>query len=68
MPEVDRMQELISYFEHTYVRGRLRGRGANYGPPLFNIEIWNQCDTAVDGIARTTNSVEGFVLFRVNDP
>jgi len=61
MPAHDHMNELVSFFEHTYIRGRrLRGRNANFGPALFSIETWNQRDSALDGIARTTNSVEGW--------
>jgi hypothetical protein len=61
MPEHDRMNELLSYFEHTYIRGRrLRGRGHNYGPAMFPIPMWNQYESAGDGIARTTNIVEGW--------
>ena len=61
MPHHDKMNELLSFFEHTYVRGRrLRGRNAGYGDPLFLPEIWNQREAAVEGIARTTNSVEGW--------
>lgn len=74
MPVVDHMDELVTYFEHTYIRGRrLRGRSENFGPPLFSIETWNQRDAATDGIARTTNSVEGWhhglaTLFQCNHP
>ena len=61
MPSHDRMNELLSYFEHTYVRGRrLRGRGENYRPALFPIARWNKYDAATEGIARTTNIVEGW--------
>jgi hypothetical protein len=61
MPEHEKMNELLSYFEHTYIRGRrLRGRGNNYGSATFPIPIWNQYDGAGDGIARTTNIVEGW--------
>lgn len=61
MPEVDHLNELTTFFEHTYIRGRrLRGRGEVYGPALFPIEKWNQNAAGVDGIARTTNSVEGW--------
>lgn len=57
----EQMPELLSYFEHTYIRGRRRaGRNAQYGPSLFSIERWNQHQAAADGIARTTNSVEGW--------
>ena len=52
---------MLSYFKHTYIRGRrLRGRVENCGPPLFSIETWNQRDAAADGLARTTNIVEGW--------
>ena len=56
-----KMPELLSYFEHTYVRGRRRaGRGQNFGPALFPIKLWNHHSAAIDGIARTTNAVEGW--------
>ena len=59
--EHEHMNELLSFFEHTYVRGRRRrGRGDVYGPALFNITLWNQHGAAIDGIARTTNVVEGW--------
>jgi hypothetical protein len=61
MPAHDNMNELLSYFETTYIRGRrLRGRGETYGNALFHIESWNQRAAAVEGIARTTNAVEGW--------
>ena len=61
MPVTEHMNELVTYFEHTYIRGRrLRGRGDNHGPPLFAVDMWNQRDATADGIARTTNSVEGW--------
>lgn len=59
--EVDHLDELTTFFEHTYIRGRRqRGRGEIYGPALFPIDKWNQHASATDGIARTTNSVEGW--------
>jgi hypothetical protein len=61
MPAVDHLEELTTYFEHSYIRGqRLRGRGTVYSPALFPINTWNQHAAGVDGIARTTNSVEGW--------
>jgi len=62
MPQgFDHLDELVTYFEHTYVRGRRhRGRGDNYGPALFPVALWNQHTAGADGIARTTNSVEGW--------
>jgi len=74
MPAIDHMDELLTYFEHTYVRGRrLRGRGENYSEPLFAIASWNQRTAAADGLARTTNSVEGWhyglqALFQCSHP
>lgn len=55
--------ETLTYFEHTYVRGRhLRGRGDNYGyaPPLFAISLRHKYAAGCSGIARTTNITEGF--------
>lgn len=61
MVQHEQMNELLSFFEHTYVRGRrLRGRGEVYGPALFNIKLWNQHAAAVDCVARTTNIIEGW--------
>ena len=41
--EHEQMNELLSFFEHTYVRGRWRwGRWDVYGPALFNIKLWNE--------------------------
>ena len=61
MPTVDHLDEVVTYFEHTYIRGRrLRGRGDNYGQPLFSIESWNQTESAAHGIARTNNICEGW--------
>ena len=58
---VDHLDELTTFFEHTYIRGRrLRGRGEVYGAALFPVEKWNKYSAGVDGIARTTNSVEGW--------
>ena len=74
MPAHERMDELPTYFEHTYIRGRrLRGRGNNYGNALYSIDSWNQNEATVDGIARTTNIVEGWhyglqALFQCHHP
>ena len=55
-PNVEHLDEVTTFFEHTYIRGRRhRGRGENYGPALYPIETWNKHAAAVDGIARTTN-------------
>jgi hypothetical protein len=46
------MNELISYFEHTYIIGRrLRGGGDNRGPAAVPMTKWNQYESAGDGIA-----------------
>lgn len=61
MPVADHIDEVVTYFEHSYVRGRrLRGRGDNYGPALFPVETWNQVQAAGDGLARTNNICEGW--------
>jgi len=61
MPAVEHLDEVVSYFEHTYIRGRrLRGRGENFGPALYPIETWNQMQAVGEGIARTNNICEGW--------
>jgi len=61
MPRNEQVGDVVTYFEHTYLRGRRRpGRGDNYAPATFPIPTWNQHGAAGDGIARTTNSVEGW--------
>jgi len=59
---VDHMDELTSFFEHKYFEWvvRRRGRAATYGPAVFAVETWNQHAAGFDGIARSTNSVEGW--------
>lgn len=60
-PQHERINEVVTYFEHTYIRGRrLRGRAELYGPAVFLIQTWNKHNAAADGIARSTNSVEGW--------
>jgi len=47
------MDELTSFFEHTYIRGRRRrGRAATYSPAVFSVETWNQYAAGSDGIVR----------------
>lgn len=59
--DIEHLDELTTFFEHTYIRGRRhRGRGEIYGAATFAIPLWNQHAGGVDGIARTTNSVEGW--------
>jgi len=61
MPANEKLQDVVIYFEHTYIRGRRRpGKGEHYGPAVFPIQLWNQFDSAGEGIARTTNCVEGW--------
>ena len=52
---VEKMDELAIYFKSTYIENPI----VNKKPP-FPIEIWNQYDAAGEGVARTTNTVEGW--------
>ena len=49
------MDELAISFKSTYIENPI----VNKKPP-FPIEMWNQYDAAGEGVARTTNSVEGW--------
>jgi len=57
--DAEHLDEVITYFEHTYIRGR-RLHGGNYGPAMFPAETWNQIEAAGDGLARTNNISEGW--------
>ncbi|KII74433.1 hypothetical protein RF11_07802 [Thelohanellus kitauei] len=61
MPHHPGIDELLSYFEHAYIRGRrLPGRVITYRSALFPPELWNKRDSAIEGIARTKNICEGW--------
>lgn len=61
MPANEKVNDIVTYFENTYIRGRRRpGRGEHYGTAVFPVELWNQFHSAGEGVARTTNSVEGW--------
>ena len=49
------MDELAIYFKSTYIENPI----VNKEPP-FPIEMWNQYDAAGEGVARTTNTAEGW--------
>ena len=52
---VEKMDELAIYYKSTYIENPI----VNKKPP-FPIEMWNQYDAAGEGVARKTNSVEGW--------
>ena len=61
MPAMNNIDEVLTYFKHTYIRGRhIRGHGENYRPALFPIETWNQMQMIGNGVARTSNICEGW--------
>ena len=59
-PDEDSSQELLTYFEATYIRGRdlggNRGRATARYPPY----MWNHTIDALGCAPKTTNAVEGF--------
>ena len=69
----DGLQDLVSYFNSTYVSGRYRrirlpaGRDGVVPPirlrrsePMFPPEVWNVCQATLDGGDRTNNICEGW--------
>lgn len=39
MPDTEHLDKVVTYFEHTFIRGWcLRGHGENYGAPLFSMD------------------------------
>ncbi|KII63287.1 hypothetical protein RF11_04945 [Thelohanellus kitauei] len=61
MPIHEKTDELLSYFEYTYTKERcVRGREESYAPALIPTHTWNKFESAIEGIARTTNAVKGW--------
>ena len=73
IPDVDRLEELLTYFDNTYVSGTIRQRRRriheNDGhlvvhlrrtPPLFPISTWNMYDETLNGDERTNNACESW--------
>ncbi|XP_031350999.1 uncharacterized protein LOC116176531 [Photinus pyralis] len=58
-PELDGTEDFLNYFEFTYVRGRQMRNGRRRNP-LFSPEHWNHHTSITEGLARTTNSIEGW--------
>ena len=58
--DIDRVNELLSYFEVTYVRGRERANGMGRAPPSYSPGFWNHYTDVQNNIPRTTNAVEGY--------
>jgi len=71
---IDHLDEPTSFLEHTYIRRRRRrGRAETYGLTTFPIETWNQHAAGSDGIAHSSNCVEGWhhglqALFQCHHP
>ena len=49
----EKVEQFVCYFQKTYIRGTSRA-------PLYEPSIWNQNNTASEGLARTNNAVEGW--------
>ena len=47
-PDLDRVEELIAYFEVTYVQGRDRGHGR--GPSRYPPQVWNHFEDPANNV------------------
>jgi len=59
-PTTDHLDELTSFFEHTSVAADDVDVQRRTVHAAFPVETWNQHAAGSDGIARSTNSVEGW--------
>ena len=59
-PDLERADELIAYFEVTYIQGRDRGNGRERNPPRYPTQVWNHFEDPANNVPRTTNAVEGY--------
>lgn len=55
---IEKVDQVTSYFQNTYVRGQQIG--TTNRPPMYPPPIWNQSDAANEGVVRTNNAVEGW--------
>ena len=56
----DKIVELASYFQRSYIKGETIGRNSRQS--LFPMSLWNHSQEAAEGLIRTTNAVEGWHL------
>ena len=49
-----------TYFEETYLLGRMHGATQRRGPPLFPATVWNVSSRTEQGLPRTTNAIESW--------
>ena len=59
-PELERVNELYSYVELYYIRGRERPQGRGRAPAKYPIALWNHYADALNDVPRTANAVEGY--------
>ena len=59
-PELQRCDDLLSYFETTYIQGRDRGQGRGRNPARFPPQLWTHVQNIEQNVPRTTNAVEGY--------
>lgn len=71
IPDVDRVAELVTYFDNTYVSGTVRRPNTDAedgrfllrltrSPPLLPPQVWNVHESTVNGMDRTNNVSEGW--------
>ena len=54
---LEKIDLLASYFYKTYLGHNF---GSRHRPSVFQLVIWNQSVSAIDGVARTNNATEGW--------
>ena len=50
-----KVDQIVLYFKRTHMKNPIANK-----KPLIPIGLWNQYDEAREGVAQTTNSVEGW--------
>lgn len=70
VPQVDGVQDVVDYFDATYVSGGMRvpqgpvtaqpALRLRRTPPLFPPEFWNMHEATINGDERTNNACEGW--------
>lgn len=59
-PDVGNMDQLVDYFDKTYVNGVPGAGQRRRVPPLFEPELWNVYKATLEDLAATNNASEGW--------
>ena len=61
-PDLERVEELVAYFEVTYVRGRERGGGRGRAQPRYSQAFWNHFNSTLKMFQEQQMPLRGTIM------